>query len=1105
MNKKGIQQIKCLTTLLLASLLCASGITASAQTSLVSIELKEAKLKDVASVIEAQTPYLFLYERGVNLDRPVSVNVEKRPLKEALDQMVANTELEYTVHNLQIILSPGGTASSQHPVKGVVTDGTVPITGAAVVVVGTGRGATSDANGEFYLSGVSHGEVIRISFVGYEPVEIAYTGQPLLRVALREAVTELAQVVVTALGIRREQKALSYNVQQIGEDDYGIVKDANLINSLAGKVAGATINSSSSGVGGAAKVVLRGVKSLEQNNNALYVIDGIPMHNFGGGGGTEFDSKGATEAVADLNPDDIESISVLTGAAAAALYGSNAANGAIIITTKRGEAGRLKVTLSSTTEFLQPFVLPGFQNRYGTGSGGKTSGSTSHSWGRELTPSARRGYSPDDFFQTGAVYTNSVNLSGGTEKNQTFFSAASVNSEGIIPNNAYNRYNFNIHNTTSFLRERLTLDVSATYIIQNDRNMTNQGVYSNPLVSAYLFPRGDDFSLVKSFERYDPARKIMTMYWPQGEGDLRMQNPYWIAYRNLRENDKKRYMLSASLSYDVLEWLNVAGRVRIDNTNNMYEHRLYASTPATLTEGSTQGFYGEARSNDRQVYADAIASIDKRVGEFSIAANLGGSVVSIKADESSYQGPLAADGIPNLFTVYGIDRTKSRARRERWEEQTQSLFANVELGWRGMLYLTLAGRNDWASQLAGSPQRSFFYPSAGLSLIVSQMAAMPKWVDYLKLRGSYSSVGTPFPRHLTSPTYEYNESTLSWIPKTHYPIGQLYPERTSSWEAGLDVRLLRDFRLSATFYRADTSNQTFDPKISVSSGYSTIYLQTGHVRNTGFEGLAGFAHTWRGFRWESTYTFSWNQNRIIELVKNYRHPQTGQIIDKDRLDIKGLGKAKFILKEGGSIGDLYSNSDFKRDVNGRIEVDDAGNLITQDNYPDMKLGSVLPKYTMSWDNTFAWKGIRAGALFTARIGGIVYSATQAALDQYGVSEASAAARRAGGVLINGRSMVDAEKWYSAAGSQSGLPQYYTYSATNVRLQEASLGYTIPRRWLGGWVDITVSLVGRNLWMLYNKAPFDPESVATTGNNYQGIDYFMIPGTRNMGFNLKLNF
>lgn len=304
--------------------------------------------------------------------------------------------------------------------------------------------------------------------------------------------------------------------------------------------------------------------------------------------------------------------------------------------------------------------------------------------------------------------------------------------------------------------------------------------------------------------------------------------------------------------------------------------------------------------------------------------------------------------------------------------------------------------------------------------------------------------------------------------------------------------------------QADTYNQTFNPNISASSGWSDMYVQTGHVRNTGVEAMLGYTHTWRGFTWDSAVTFSWNENKIIELMRDWRDPETGKVYSKDRLEIKGLGRAKYILKEGGSMGDLYTTSDLRRNADGDIEIDDAGNVAIEDNLPDMKLGSVFPKYNLSWRNTFDYKGLRLSALVTARIGGIVYSATQANMDLFGVSEASAAARDRGGVLLNGRSMVDAETWYTAIGAQSGLPQYYTYSATNVRLQELSVGYTIPRRWLKV-CDITVSLVGRNLWMMYCKAPFDPEAVASTENFYQGIDYFMTPSLRNIGFNVNIKF
>ena len=652
----------------------------------------------------------------------------------------------------------------------------------------------------------------------------------------------------------------------------------------------------------------------------------------------------------------------------------------------------------------------------------------------------------------------------------------------------------------------MKLDVGASYIIQNDRNMTNQGVYSNPIVPVYLFPRGDDFSLTKVFERWDPTRKINTMFWPQGEGDLRMQNPYWIAYRNLRLNQKKRYMLSAALSYDITDWLNISGRVRIDNSNTKYEQKLYASSNTTLTEGSTQGYYAIEKPDESQAYADALVNINKRFGDYSLVANIGTSIMNNKYDDLSYRGPIREKGIPNVFNVYDLDNTKKKARQDEWQEQTQSIFASVEVGWKSMLYLTLTGRNDWASQLANSSTSSFFYPSVGLSGVISEMVQLPAFIDYMKVRGSFSSVGMPYPRNLTSPTYEYDETNQGWKPKTHYPIGDLKPERTNSWELGLDMRLFKDFNLGLSWYLANTFNQTFDPQISVSSGYSTIYLQTGYVRNTGIELSLGYNHTWNNnFHWDSNFTLSHNKNEIKELVRDYLHPETGEIINKDRLEIGKLGKAKFILKEGGTLGDLYSQSDLKRDNNGMVEIDPSGALVVENNLDDIKLGTVFPKANLAWNNHFSWKGISLSALITARIGGIVYSATEAAMDQYGVSERSALARDKGGVLLNGRTLVDAQTYYTAIGSESGLPQYYTYSATNVRLQEASLGYTIPRKWLGNACDIQVSVVGRNLWMIYNKAPFDPEAVATTDNYYQGIDYFMLPSTRNIGVNVKITF
>ena len=1100
----------------LALLVCLSCVlfTAKAQTARITLNLQNATLEQAMDKIKAQTRYLFINRNVEDLEsRKVSINVSNELITKVLDQLFTPFDIGYDIDGRSIFIYKQQAAAARPvPVSGRVTDASgQPIIGASVIVRGTTLGVSTDAEGRFSLEvpAPAASQTLEVSYLGYETATVPVGSRTSFEVTLQESSSEIEQVVVTALGIKRQEKALSYNVQQVAASDITLVKDANFMNSLSGKVAGVTINASSSGVGGATKVVLRGNKSISQSSNALYVIDGIPMYNFGGGGGTEFDSRGATEAIADINPEDIESISVLTGAAAAALYGSEAANGAVMITTKKGEAGALKVTLTSNTEFLNPFVLPEFQNRYGTGLNGSGSGSAVYSWGAKLTPAAQTGYTPNDFFETGHVYTNAFTLSGGTDRNQTYFSAAAVNSDGIIPNNTYDRYNFTFRNTSYFLKDKLRLDASASYIYQQDQNMTNQGVYSNPLVPAYLFPRGTDFDAYRIFERYNPASKLMEQFWSSDleGGDLRMQNPYWIAYRNLRNTDKKRYLLSFSASYDILPWLNVAGRVRIDNANSLYTQKLYASSNTTITDGGKNGHYTEQREYDTQTYADVMVNINKTFGDdWSLQANVGASINNVKTDLLSYRGPIQENGLPNVFNVFDLDDSKKRAEKSGWQEQTQSIFASVEVGWKQMLYLTVTGRNDWASQLAESPESSFFYPSVGLSWVPTSLWDLGNALTYLKLRGSIASVGMPFPRHLTIPTYEYDATNKVWTAKTHYPIGDLYPERTRTYELGLDARLWRHMSLSASWYWADTYNQTFDPQISVSSGYSTIYLQTGHVRNTGVELSAGYDNTWRDFHWATNFTFSWNKNEIVELVHNYKHPETGEIISKERLEIKGLGKAKYILKPGGTLGDLYTNSDLVYNKEGFIEVDKSGNVAVKDDYmEDIYLGSVFPKYNLAWRNDFSWKGLNLGMLFTARIGGICYSATQANMDLYGVSEASAAARDAGGVVINGRQTIDAQKWYQAIGAQSGLPQYYTYSATNFRLQELSLGYTLPAKWFRDKMRMTVSFVGRNLWMIYCKAPFDPEAVASTGLNYQGIDYFMMPSLRSLGFNVKFQF
>ena len=1106
---------------------CLFAGTASAQSVPVTLRVSDAPLEQVLSAIEKQTTYLFVYDKNVDVACRVSIDVKDTPLNNVLNTLFQSSDIAYAVENTSIVLSqkaPAAQPGQPVTVTGKVVDASgMPVIGAAVIVKGTTIGTSTGVDGDFSLQvpPPSADAVLEINYLGYEPIAQTVGSRTNITFTLRESAVDVDAVVVTALGIKRSEKALSYNVQQVNSEDIVANKDVNFINSLSGKVAGVTINSSSGGVGSASRVVMRGQKSISQTSNALYVIDGVPMFTTARDGGTEFASQGTTDPIADINPEDIESMSVLNGAAAAALYGSDAANGAIVVTTKRGKAGYTSVTVSSNTEVMSPFVLPEFQNRYGTGDLNSSEGSIVRSWGNRLNSSNYMGYSPrDDYFQTGVTGTESVSLSTGTEKNQTYFSAAAVNSRGVIPNNGYDRYNFTFRNTTSFLGDKLKLDVGASYVMQKDRNMTNQGTYNNPLVGAYVYPRGNDWADIEMYERYDPARRLYTQYWPVGDAGMTMQNPYWINYRNLRENNKDRYMLNAALSYDVLDWLNVSGRLRIDNSNNDYTEKFYASTFTQLTEGSKNGLYGITKTKDKQVYGDVLVNINKTFGEdWSLQANAGASISDMRYDAMKVRGPIP-DGeitdekplLANVFSVQNLSNTsKTKRLQEGWREQTQSIFASVEIGFKNTYFLTLTGRNDWPSQLAGehSVKSSFFYPSVGASVVLSQLIPeMPKNLSYVKLRASYASVGVAFERYLANPRYSWNESGLNWSTQTRFPIYNLKPERTKSFEVGLTMRFLRHFNLDFTYYNTKTQDQTFEPNISTGSGSSKLTIQSGNVRNRGFEVALGYSNTWGRFSWDSNYTLSANKNKILSLADDVVNPETGEHFSVDQLDMGGLGDARFILREGGTLGDFYSRIDLKRDSNGAVYINEKGEIAKEPvtdvaNY--IKLGSVLPDANMAWRNDFRWRNFNFGFMVSARLGGVVFSRTQSMLDYYGVSEATAAARDAGGVMINGNDLVDANKWYTAIGGGNSVPQYYTYSATNVRLQEASIGYTIPKKTLGDICEITLSLVGRNLWMIYNKAPFDPETIATTGNYYQGVDYFMSPSMRNIGFNLRVKF
>ena len=984
-------------------------------------------------------------------------------------------------------------------VKGIVKDNKgEAVIGASVVVKGTTVGVSTDIDGRFTLQVADPDQaVLVIDYLGYETVELAVGTRTNFDVVLQESAVSMESVVVTALGIKRSEKALSYSVQQVKAEELTTVKDANFMNSLVGKVAGVQINSGASGPGASTRVVMRGEKSIEKGNNVLYVIDGIPMYNhaFGGDGGV-YSVQTGSESSADINPEDIESINMLTGPSAAALYGSDAANGVVIINTKRGSKDRTNVTISNSTTFSKVYMMPEMQSKYGTSNGYMN-------WGERIDSS----FDPEKFFNTGTNVINSVSVSTGNQKNQTYISASTTNAAGIITDNTYDRYNFTARNSTSFAKDKLVLDFGANFIIQNDRNMVGQGKYYNPLPSLYLFPRSGDFDEIRLFERWDPVRGYMTQYWPYGEGAHSMQNPYWVQKRNKRETDKRRYMLNASLKWNITDWMNVTGRVRVDNSEYRMTKKYYASTLTTFA--GVNGGYEDVTQHDRSFYGDLMLNIDKTFGDdWTLTANIGASINNQRFESQGGAGDLL---LTNHFAMNNINYAeKYKPIQDGWHDQNQAIFASVEVGWKSMLYLTVTGRNDWASQLAFSNNKSFFYPSVGLSAVVSNMVKMPEWFSFLKVRGSYSKVASAFGRYLSHPSYIFNEQTHNWTKPSTYPAFNLEPEDTKSWEIGLNARFFNHINLDVTYYRSNTYHQTIYAPLPSSSGYNNVVVQTGNVQNQGMEFALGYNNKWGDFTFSSNYTLTLNRNKIKSLADNAVNPVTGETFTQDEIKKGYLGASNIapevILRPGGSMSDIYVNHELKRDLNGNIEIDPkTGNLqmVETENH---KVGQLAPRYTMGWSNSFGYKGLELGVVLTARIGGLAYSATQGILDYYGASQVTADARDMGGVPVNA-GLVSAEKYYGAISTaEGGYGAYYLYSATNVRLQELSLNYTLPKKWFNNKARLTVGFIAKNLWMIYCKAPFDPEISASTGSSYyQGVDYFMQPSTRNFGFNVKLQF
>jgi TonB-linked SusC/RagA family outer membrane protein len=1113
--------------LLTTVILLVMGLTTTAApgySQKITLEMKNARLEAVLNQIGKITGYSFIYEKNlVKKAKKLDVSLENANLQEAMDRILKDQAMEYNITDKYIVISPKKPdpapavllppANPDPPpaiVAGVVKDSAgATMSGVSVSNKTTGRGTSTNKEGAFKIE-AKPGDVLVFSFVGYESQSVTIGAETQLTVVLKTAPSQLGTIVITALGVKRSERSLTYATQQIGGDELNNVKTDNLMNSLNGKVAGVTISPSASGVGGSVKVLLRGSRSANGNNQPLYVIDGIPISNGSNANGQPNNTYGGTpdggDGISNLNPEDIAGISVLEGASAAALYGSQAENGVILITTKKGRAGAAVVHFSSSFESQTTAYKPAFQNSYGP-----TSPGAPDSWGSRLTTGA-----PDnlkDFFQTGTNWTNAIDLSSGSDKAQTYFSYANTSARGLEPGNKLERNNFTLRETGHLLNDRLIVDGNVNYINQQVNNSPALGLYSNPLVSLYTFPRGLDISPYKNHYLNADSTGFARQNWPFLAGGY--ESPWWIVHRQPSVATRNRILFNGSASYKVAGWLNVQVRGNLDHIQDAYENDLYSGTIPGYNALGT-GRLTISNQTTEQKYGDAIANLNAPAwGAFKLDGLVGYSITDNKTTGYSLSGDLST---PDFFTSGNTvvtlpsngptttNTTSNAIAIAPNHSQLQALFANANLSFRNWAYLTLTGRNDWSSNLAFTPNASYFYPSAGLSLILTQMLQLPTSVSYAKLRGTWAQVGNTVPPYLT-----YIQNTQSaagqLIFNTADAFRTLKPERTNSTELGTDWRFL-DNRLtfSFTWYKTNTHNQYFPIQPVIASLYSTGYVNAGNIQNSGIEFIVGFqAVRASHFTWTTSVNGAANKNKVIDV-------DSRDSLNSFVLTGSYNNAYEAQLNKGGKYGDMYGYT-FARDAKGRIQLSGtaASGYKPVINSTFQYIGNPSPKFQLGWSNDFTMGDFTLSLLVDGKFGGQVLSLTQAVLDQNGVSKVTGDARNAGGVKINGVdsgnavTSVDAKDWYTTIGGIKGITGAYVYSATVVRLREAALGYKLPLTKAGFFKGAKLSLIGRNLLYFYKKAPFDPELTMSTGNGLPGVDVFNQPATRNVGLNLNLTF
>ena len=981
-----------------------------------------------------------------------------------------------------------------------------PLIGATIREKGGARGTVTDIEGNFILS-VPDSAVLQVSFVGYESIEVSVGGRKTLEIQLRENTVMLDNVIITALGLEKKEASLAYSIQKVKGEELTRMKEVNMITALAGKAAGVQINKNSSGIGGSAKVSLRGIRSASGDNQPLYVIDGVPMLNIGTeqaysaiGGTANAGNRDGGDGISNLNPEDVESISILKGAPAAALYGSQAANGVILITTKKGNtAGQRNIYFSTGLTFDKAFSLPKMQNCYGVSD-------VVDSWGEKAyLPTSNE---LNDFFRTGLTSITSVSVNYGNEKIQTYFSYANTTGRGIVDKNQLTKHNINLRETAVMFNQRLRLDGNVNVMRQIVKNKpVSGGFYMNPLVGLYRFPRGEDLSYYKdNYEIYDPERKLGIQNWHTFTEDFE-QNPYWIQNRIQSKETRMRSIISLSANLRINSWLTVQARGSVDYISDKMRQKFYASTAPALC--GANGRYIEMDYQETLIYGDVMAMGKRKWEDFALDVAIGGSINDKNVNSTRYDSKNASLKYANVFNLANIVMNGSASIDQKIDSrrQLQSVFGTAQVGYQDKVFLDLTARNDWASTLAYSThyKSPIFYPSAGLSFLIDKWIQLPEWISFAKLRGTYSKVGNDIPQFITN-SVSHITAGGELQANDAAPFKEMEPEMTHSVEVGTEWRFFQSrLGFNLTYYRTNTHNQFFKLPALAGDMYAYRYVNAGDIQNRGWELTVDATPVLTpDFTWKTSLNFSSNRNKIKELHEELKELVYGPSSFSSSYAMK--------LVKGGSIGDIYGKA-FVRDAEGNIvyqtEGDHKGLPAVEGEGNTIKVGNANPRFIMGWNHTFSYKGFSLYFLLDWRYGGKILSQTQAEMDLYGVSQVTALARDRGYVTLEVQQIDNVKGFYkNIVGGRAGVTEYYMYDATNLRLREVSLNYTFPKKWMQKTKvlkDLQLAFVARNLCFLYKKAPFDPDLVLSTGNDNQGIEVFGMPTTRSLGFTVKCEF